>query len=287
MVGGAGNDLYIVDNAGDTIEENEDEGIDTVSVTATVGQLPDGYTLAANVENLILGGTTSLSGYGNDLNNRLVGNSANNILDGLEGDNTLDGGVGRDTLRGGSGNDYYIVDNTLDGIEDAGGYDLVEARVANYMLADGMESLVLGVGVASGAGNAENNILVGNSVANTLRGLDGDDTLDGGLGVDSLVGGNGDDYYIVDNAGDRVTESTVDGGTDTVEARVTGYTLANGVENLVLFGTLASETRLRIPSMAASMRMRCPAAQATTFTLSTTRVTPSRKTKAKALTRSA
>jgi RTX calcium-binding nonapeptide repeat (4 copies) len=48
------------------------------------------------------------------------------------------------------------------------------------------------------------------------------------------------------DAGDRVMESTVDGGSagriDTVEARVTGYTLANGVENLVLFGTVASGT---------------------------------------------
>ena len=241
MVGGAGNDLYIVDNAGDTLVESADEGIDTVSVTVAVAQLPGGYTLAANVENLILGGTTSLSGYGNDLNNRLVGNSANNILDGAEGDNTLDGGAGRDTLRAGSGDDYFIIDNTLDVIEDAGGYDLVEARVANFALAGGLESLILGLGITSGIGNAENNFLVGNSVANTLRGLDGNDTLDGGIGVDSLVGGNGDDYFIVDHVGDRVIES-LSGGEDMVEARVTGYTLANEVENLVLFGTVASGT---------------------------------------------
>ena len=246
MVGGAGNDFYIVDNAGDTIVEDANEGIDTASVIATVAQLPSGYTLSAHVENLILGGNAALSGYGNDMNNRLVGNSVNNILDGAEGDNTLDGGVGRDTLRAGSGDDYFIVDNTLDVIEDGGGSDSVEARVANYALAAGLESLILGAGITSGTGNIENNILVGNSVANTLRGLDGDDTLDGGLGADSLVGGNGNDYYIIDNAGDRVTESTIDGGSaggiDTVEARVTGYTLANGVENLVLFGTVAAGT---------------------------------------------
>ena len=107
-------------------------------------------------------------------------------------------------------------------------------------------SIALAMRAFSGSGNAENKILVGNSVVNTLRGLDGDDTLDGGLGADSLVGGNGDDYYIVDNVGDRVTESTVDGGSaggiDTVEVRVTGHTLANGVENLVLFGSIAAGT---------------------------------------------
>ena len=246
IAGGVGNDLYFVDNAGDTIDESEDEGVDTVNVTATVTQLPEGYTLASNIENLILGGNASLSGFGNELNNRMTGNSANNILEGGEGNNTLDGGVGKDTLRAGSGDDYFIVDNTLDVIEDSEGYDSVEARVANYTLAGGLESLILGAGVTSGTGNTENNILVGNSVANTLRGLDGDDTLDGGIGADSLVGGNGDDYYIVDNVGDKVIESTISGGSaggiDTVEARVTGYTLANGVENLLLFGTVASGT---------------------------------------------
>ncbi len=241
MAGGAGNDLCIVDNAGDTIEGNEDDGIDTVSVTATLGQLPDGYTLAANVENLILGGNASLSGYGNELNNRMTGNSANNILEGGEGNNTLDGGVGRDTLRAGSGHDCFIVDNTLDVIEDAGGYDTVEVRINNYTLAGGMEALRLAGTTASAFGNEGDNLLVGSSLANTLRGMEGNDTLDGGAGVDSLIGGAGDDYYIIDNAGDRVFEISNE-GVDTVEAQVTGYTLANGVENLVLFGTVASGT---------------------------------------------
>ena len=241
MAGGAGNDLYIVDNSGDTIEENEDGGIDTVSVTATLAQLPGGYTLAANVENLILGGNASLSGFGNELNNRMTGNSANNLLEGGEGNNTLDGGVGRDTLRAGSGDDYFIVDNTLDVIEDAGGYDTVEARINNYTLAGGMEALRLAGAAAVAFGNEDDNLLVGSLLANTLRGMEGNDTLDGGTGVDSLIGGAGDDYFIIDNAGDKVFENASD-GIDTVEARVTGHILANGVENLLLFGSIAAGT---------------------------------------------
>jgi Ca2+-binding RTX toxin-like protein len=107
-----------------------------------------------------------------------------------------------------------------------------------------LENLVLAATVGSGTGNSSDNLLVGNSVANTLVGGDGSDTLDGGAGIDSLVGGIGNDYFIIDNVGDRVLESTVSGGTagglDTVEARVTGYTLAGGVENLVLFGSVAA-----------------------------------------------
>jgi Ca2+-binding RTX toxin-like protein len=163
-----------------------------------------------------------------------------NILDGLEGDNTLDGGLGKDTLRGGSGNDYYIVDNTLEEIEDGGGNDTVRSSVT-YTLATGLENLVLFGTAASGTGNELDNLLVGTLSANTLRGLDGNDTLDGALGVDSLIGGFGDDYFIVDNVADKVFEANGD-GTDTVESRVTGYTLANGVENLVLFGTVAAGT---------------------------------------------
>jgi Ca2+-binding RTX toxin-like protein len=170
----------------------------------------------------------------------MTGNSLNNILDGLEGDNTLDGGLGKDTLRGGSGNDFYIVDNTLEEIEDGGGNDTVRASV-NYTLATGLENLVLFGTAASGTGNESDNSLVGNTAANTLRGLDGNDTLDGGAGVDSLIGGFGDDYFFVDNVADKVFEASGE-GIDTVEARVTGYTLANGVENLLLFGTVAAGT---------------------------------------------
>ena len=238
MVGGAGNDLYIVDNAGDTIEEDFDTlvgGIDTVSVTVS-------YTLGGGLENLTLGGTASISGDGNSLDNLIIGNSANNLLFGDDGNDTLNGGAGRDTMDGGAGNDYYVVDMvTQDMVIDSDGIDTVEARISGYTLAASVENLVLGTGIALGIGNSLNNSLFGNSVANTLRGEDGNDTLDGGAGIDSLIGGFGDDYLIVDNVGDKVFEIAGQ-GIDTVEARVSGYTLANGVENLVLFGNVASGT---------------------------------------------
>jgi Ca2+-binding RTX toxin-like protein len=178
------------------------------------------------------------------LDNSLIGNTAANSLFGEDGNDTLNGGAGRDTMDGGSGDDYYVVDVANEVIIDSDGTDTVESRVTGatgYTLANDLENLVLGTGIASGTGNSLNNRLLGNSVANTLNGGEGNDTLDGGAGVDSLIGGNGDDYFIVDNAGDKVLENSSQ-GTDTVEARVTGYTLANGVENLVFFGTVAAGT---------------------------------------------
>ena len=58
MVGGAGNDFYYVDNAGDPVIEKVGEGSDTVYSTAHL-------RLSANLENLVLKGGADLQGYGN------------------------------------------------------------------------------------------------------------------------------------------------------------------------------------------------------------------------------
>ena len=116
MIGGLGNDTYFVENTGDVVTENLNEGTDTVSNRLT-------YTLPANVENLILTGTTAANGTGNDLNNSITGNSAANQLNGQAGNDTLNGGGGDDTLTrwsgadimiGGLGNDTYLVENVGD-----------------------------------------------------------------------------------------------------------------------------------------------------------------------------
>src|SRR5262245_3231584 len=60
MIGGAGNDTYFVDNAGDAVTENTGEGTDAVFSTAH-------FVLAANVETLVLQGSFDLQGYGNAL----------------------------------------------------------------------------------------------------------------------------------------------------------------------------------------------------------------------------
>jgi Ca2+-binding RTX toxin-like protein len=228
MASGAGNDTYVVDDAGDVV--NDTGGTDTVESSVT-------YTLASGVENLTLTGASAINGTGNTAANVLTGNSASNTLTGGAGDDTLNGGAGTDTMVGGAGNDTYTVDNVGDVVTELAGEgtDRVQAAVT-YTLAAEVENLTLtGTGAINGTGNALANALVGNTGSNTLSGGAGNDTLDGGAGVDTLVGGSGNDTYTVDNTGDVITELAAE-GTDLVQASVS-FTLAANVENLTLTGT--------------------------------------------------
>ncbi len=214
MMGGAGNDTYVVDNTADIVTENAAEGTDLVQSSVT-------YTLASNLENLTLTGTSAINGTGNSSNNTLTGNTGNNILDGA---------AGADTMIGGTGNDTYYVDNVSDVTTEAAsaGTDTVIASL-NWTLATNLENLTL-------SGTASINA-TGNAVANVLTGNAGNNVLNGGAGADTMVGGAGDDTYVVDSTTDVVTEGT-GAGTDLVQSSVT-YTLATNVENIILTGTTA------------------------------------------------
>ncbi|WP_269141006.1 calcium-binding protein [Steroidobacter gossypii] len=224
LSGGAGNDLYRVNNATDAVVEHFGEGIDTVEASVN-------YTLADNVENLTLTGSGSLSGTGNALNNMLLGNSGANILTGGEGNDVLNGGGGSDQMYGGQGDDLYIVAQTNDTVNElvGQGVDTVESSVT-YTLANHVENLTLtGSNAINGTGNSGANTLTGNSAANTLN---------GSAGADVMIGGGGNDTFIVDDVNDLVVE-LVEEGTDTVQSAVT-YALADHVENLTLTGSAAA-----------------------------------------------
>jgi Ca2+-binding RTX toxin-like protein len=171
LVGLAGDDTYAVNNVGDVVLENLNEGTDLVNATVS-------YTLASNVENLTLGGTTAINATGNALDNVLTGNSAANVL------------------TGGAGNDTYIAstgDTTIEAVN--AGTDTVQTAIA-WTLAANVENLTLtGTAAVNGTGNASDNVLFGNSAANILTGDAGADTLRGLGGADSLFGGTGNDIY--------------------------------------------------------------------------------------------
>jgi ELWxxDGT repeat protein len=102
MFGEDGDDLYDVEQAGDFVSEGENAGHDTVQTDV------DGYTLPANVEDLLLQGAAGLTGFGNELDNYLRGNGANNTLYGMQGNDLLDGSGSDDAMFGGEGDDTLV-----------------------------------------------------------------------------------------------------------------------------------------------------------------------------------
>lgn len=162
LTGGAGDDTYFI-TSGDIVTETTGEGTDTANAGFT-------YTLAANVENLILTGTTAINGTGNILNNVLTGNSAVNTLTGLAGDDV-----------------YFITSGDIVTEATGAGTDTVNAGFT-YALAANVENLTLtGTSAINGTGNTLVNLLIGNSGANILAGGTGNDTLTGGAGADQFL----------------------------------------------------------------------------------------------------
>lgn len=209
MVGGLGDDTYVVENAFDAVIENASSGIDTVEAGIS-------YTLGSNVENLVLTGVADINGTGNSLANVITGNA---------GGNTLSGGAGADTLVGGLGNDTYIFGAGDTIIEHAGeGIDTVRSAVTHTLGAN-LENLVL-----TGTGNTNG---FGNDLVNTIVGNAGNNRLNGGAGADTLMGGVGDDTYIY-GSGDMIIEQAGE-GVDTVRSSQ-AYVLGSNLENLTLTG---------------------------------------------------
>ena len=177
----------------------------------------------------IFAGDDSITG--STSSDTLMGFSGRDLIEGGGGNDVIDGGEGEDIMLGGTDNDTYHVDNARDIVWEYAneGIDTVNASVT-YTLSDNVERLVLtGSGSIRGTGNTLNNTLIGNAAANVLNGM---------TGADTMSGGKGNDTYIVDNAGDRIIESTSN-GLDRAETSVS-YSLAGiHVEDLFLIGTAA------------------------------------------------
>jgi Ca2+-binding RTX toxin-like protein len=215
MIGGMGNDEYVVNHVLDKVVEAQNGGTDTVFSSVT-------YTLPANVENLILTGNLAINATGNELNNILIGNSGNN---------TLNGGAGADVMEGGLGDDIYYVDNINDRVIERfnEGTDLVVTTVS-YTLDENIENITITASLTTGI------TVTGNALNNRITALSS--------GKNILIGGDGDDEYYIrsttSEADDIVIEAE-NGGIDTVIS-LQNYVLPDNVENLRLVGTAIKGT---------------------------------------------
>ncbi|RUA04628.1 MAG: calcium-binding protein, partial [Gammaproteobacteria bacterium] len=128
MVGGKGDDIYIVNSVNDSIYEQSNQGYDTVISSTS-------YLLNANIEELRLLEGFDIHGTGNAQDNKIIGNSSDNIIDGV---------TGADVMIGGLGNDTYYVDNINDQVIENNneGIDNVQSSIT-YTLDSNTENLIL------------------------------------------------------------------------------------------------------------------------------------------------
>ncbi len=244
MLGGTGNDLYLVTVRGSSTIELANEGDDTVQTDFSV------YGLQANIERLTaIGNGPHDALVGNNLDNVITGGTAADGLYGREGNDTLIGGIGTaNTLLGQEGNDRYEVQTLGDSVIEFAneGIDFVAVSlgtVTSYTLTANVEDLAyFGTGDFTGIGNTGNNQLFGGTGADFLSGLDGNDFLDGNSGNDTLLGGAGNDtfFYFGGETGlDRILDFT--SGSDRIGLSV-GAFAQTGPLQLVQSGTPVATT---------------------------------------------
>lgn len=255
LVGLAGDDRYWVDDAGDVVVEQADEGNDTVFTTLT------SYTLGANVENLYYSNwpSSSFTGTGNALDNiigggdgddTLSGEDGDDIFEALSGNDTVDGGDGFDTVRLlGAFSDYTITQDmsgTVTVENDSAGWtsELTDVEAIQFTDFYGNAGEIFTIAQLldqSVTGTSGDDELSGDGLDNPISGLDGNDTLTGGRGNDALDGGNGTDTaYFAGSSTDytsfwdptgvlTVTDLAGNDGTDTLEDIEAIYFAGDGV----------------------------------------------------------
>ncbi|ESQ86581.1 hypothetical protein ABAC460_22985 [Asticcacaulis sp. AC460] len=161
--GGAGNDTYVIQNAGDTVTDSQ--GVDRIYSTVS-------YALGGTgAEELQLTGTADINATGTSGNDLLIGNS------------------GINQLVGGGGNDSYYVQNAEDVVIDSpGGSDVIFSTVSYTLAGTTVRQLQLtGAQAVSATGNADGNVLVGNNASNVLNGGTGNDFYTGLDGADIFL----------------------------------------------------------------------------------------------------
>src|SRR5207253_1881066 len=154
LIGGNGNDTYIVEQSADRVIEAAGGGTRDVvyaSVDYNLGAMSEVEVLSASNQ----AGTTPLILVGNELDQEIYGNA---------GANYLQGGGGTDYLIGLGGNDTYFVTGSGETVVESAGEGARDViyTVGNYTLAAGVDVEVLSAASQAGTGALS---LVGNALS--------------------------------------------------------------------------------------------------------------------------
>jgi Ca2+-binding RTX toxin-like protein len=105
-----GDDIYIINDAGDRTIEGINEGKDVIFASVS-------YAMSDNTEHLVLTETGNFNVIGNAIDNIIIGNAGVNTLDGAAGNDILIGAARQDTLAGGAGADKFVFATPGDGVD--------------------------------------------------------------------------------------------------------------------------------------------------------------------------
>jgi Ca2+-binding RTX toxin-like protein len=211
LIGGAGDDYYRVDNTGDVIVEELNEGHDSVESSVS-------YVLPENVESLYLS-EVGITGIGNNLSNYIRG-SDSNMLYGMGGDDVIEGDVGDNVINGGEGDDELAANVGSNTFVFDSGFGRDKVWIGRDGLADW---IVFAAGITPDQVTVshQNNQLVF--------------TINGTTDRIGLAG-----YYTNNSAGDLGGVRFAD-GTEWSAAEVEAMAVATGSESLVVTGTAGDD----------------------------------------------
>jgi Ca2+-binding RTX toxin-like protein len=155
MIGGQGNDVYLVDNTSDRIIETGSQGLDVVMLRAP------SYAMDAYVENVIVKISDGAVVRGNQLANRIEGGTGSDTLKGgvgadvilgEGGDDVIIGGLGADILTGGAARDTYLYSEIGDIGDVITDFQKGQDHIDLSALIDEMSGSVFTKAVAGGLG---------------------------------------------------------------------------------------------------------------------------------------
>lgn len=252
MEGGAGDDVYFVDDLGDTVIELPGEGHDIVGATANF-VMPDG------VDDLYILDDAGYAVMGNGMANELNGGDGSDTIDGNGGDDWINGRAGNDVLRGGTGSDRLLGETGNDemhggdgddSLSGGGGADLLDGGpgfdAVYYFYAGGvvidLDQPELNTGEAEGdtfldiekfLGSLGDDRLIGSDQAGDwLYGSYGNDTMAGRGGNDTLEGAGGLDTAVYAGTRSAAVISRNANHILTIAAGANGVDTVSGVEQL-------------------------------------------------------
>ncbi|MEN9985822.1 MAG: hypothetical protein RI925_1324, partial [Pseudomonadota bacterium] len=179
----------------------------------------------------------------------------------------------------GMGNDTYVINNTMNQVNElpGEGVDTIRTTVTMSLyvgeminphrvplVAGEVENLVL-ISSANidGLGNALNNMILGGAGNNLINGREGNDFITGNGGNDTLLGGDGNDYlYVATAAGGGAGVATLSGETGNDVFYMGRYLTSNPAQtasNVIITDFTSGQDKIRF-DIAQSLGVSAPAA---------------------------